>query len=158
MVKESISNKYFKVLKLYVAAPDEKYLVEASELGRELVMMETPPEEIAEMQEAALARLAEEAPDMTLIESLRTMSAPLMELLMAYGLAFREWIENRKQAEEALQKANDELEAKVRERTKELEEKNAELERMNDVFTGREFRIKELRDRVKELELKIEDR
>jgi len=132
MVKESISNKYFKVLKLYVAAPDEKYLVEASELGRELVMMETPPEEIAEMQEA--------------------------ELLMAYGLAFREWIENRKQAEEALQKANDELEAKVRERTKELEEKNAELERMNDVFTGREFRIKELRDRVKELELKIEDR
>jgi len=26
---------------------------------------------------------------------------------------------------------------------------------MNEVFTGREFRIKELRDRVKELELKI---
>ena len=43
----------------------------------------------------------------------------------------------------------------VKERTAELEEKNAELERMNDVFTGREFRIKELRDRVKELELKI---
>jgi len=28
---------------------------------------------------------------------------------------------------------------------------------MNDLFVGREFRIKELRDRVKELELKIVD-
>ena len=28
----------------------------------------------------------------------------------------------------------------------------AELERMNDLFVGREFRIKGLRDRVKELE------
>ncbi|MBW2208221.1 MAG: hypothetical protein JRG79_15025 [Deltaproteobacteria bacterium] len=157
MVKESISEKYFKVLGLYVATPDEKYLVEAAELGRELVMMETPPEEIAEMHESALGRLAEKIPDMILIETFRTMSAPLMELLMAYGLAFREWIEERKWAEEALQKANDELEAKIRERTKELEEKVTDLEEMNDLFVGREFRIKELRDRVKELELKIED-
>ncbi|MBW2616938.1 MAG: hypothetical protein JRD02_12290, partial [Deltaproteobacteria bacterium] len=47
------------------------------------------------------------------------------------------------------------LEELVKERTAELEEKNAELERMNDLFVGREFRIKELRDRVKELELNI---
>jgi len=107
-------------------------------------MMETPPEEIAEMHESALGRLAEKIPDMILIETFRTMSAPLMELLMAYGLAFREWIEERKWAEEALQKAND-------------EEKVTDLEEMNDLFVGREFRIKELRDRVKELELKIED-
>jgi len=43
------------------------------------------------------------------------------------------------------------------ERTKELGEKVSELERMNDLFVGREFRIKELRDRVKELELEIDD-
>jgi predicted nucleic acid-binding Zn-ribbon protein len=43
----------------------------------------------------------------------------------------------------------------VEERTNELKEKVAELERMNDLFVGREFRIKELRDRVRELELKI---
>ena len=35
------------------------------------------------------------------------------------------------------------LEEQVKERTVELEEKNAELERMNDLFVGREFRIKE---------------
>jgi len=29
---------------------------------------------------------------------------------------------------------------------------------MNDLFVGRELRIKELKDRVKELELKIDDR
>ncbi len=40
----------------------------------------------------------------------------------------------------------------VKERTSELKDKNAELERMNDVFTGREFRIKGLRDKIKELE------
>ena len=40
----------------------------------------------------------------------------------------------------------------MEERTVELEEKVSELERMNNLFVGREFRIKELRDRVEELE------
>jgi PAS domain S-box-containing protein len=62
----------------------------------------------------------------------------------------------RKQAEEELEKHRERLEELVRERTAELEAKNTELERMNDLFVGREFRIKELSDRVKELELKIE--
>ncbi len=31
-------------------------------------------------------------------------------------------------------------------------EKNKELEQINDLFVGREFRIKELKDKVKELE------
>jgi predicted nucleic acid-binding Zn-ribbon protein len=44
------------------------------------------------------------------------------------------------------------MEELVEERTNELEEKSAELERMNKLFVGREFRIKELRDRIKELE------
>jgi len=61
-----------------------------------------------------------------------------------------------KQAEAELEKHQKHLEERVKERTTELEEKNAELERMNDLFVGREFRIKELRDRIKELELKIQ--
>ena len=63
-------------------------------------------------------------------------------------------ITDRKEAEEELKKYRDHLEELVKERTDELEEKVAELERMNDLFIGREFRIKELRDRVGELELK----
>ena len=55
------------------------------------------------------------------------------------------------------------LEDLVMQRTQELENKNDELKKnneilseMNKVFTGREFRIKELRNKVKELEAKLE--
>ena len=67
-------------------------------------------------------------------------------------------IEERKRAEDELNKYKEQLEELVKERTSELEERNAELERMNNAFIGREFRVKELRDRVKELEgIKIDN-
>ncbi len=44
------------------------------------------------------------------------------------------------------------LEDLVKRRTDELEKRNRELERLNTLFVDREFRIKELRERVKELE------
>ena len=67
-----------------------------------------------------------------------------------------------------LQTYQTELEALVKKRTREiesintellesnknLEEKNKELERLNDLFVGREFRIKELKDKVAELKNK----
>ncbi len=69
----------------------------------------------------------------------------------------------QKQAEEEIKKLNQELEQRVKERTKELEKttidleaKNAELNRYNNLFIGREFRIKELRDKVADLELKLQ--
>lgn len=64
-------------------------------------------------------------------------------------------ISERVRAEEELSKHREHLEELVEERTIELEEKNKELERYNKLFEGREFRIKELRDKVKELEGKL---
>ena len=64
-------------------------------------------------------------------------------------------ITERKQAEEELNKHREHLEELVNERTAELEEKNNELERYNRLFEGREFRIKELRDQVKELKARL---
>ena len=157
MVERDIRERYFRLLKGYVVSPDEKYLLEASELACEMLLAGIPEEGVAEINEEATGRLAREFPEMTLQDAATSMSTPLMEVLMAYSQSFRTEIEERKRAEEALQKANDELEAKVRKRTAELEEKVADLERMNDLFVGREFRIKELRDRVKELELKIDN-
>ncbi|NQU87921.1 MAG: hypothetical protein HQ541_19400 [Mariniphaga sp.] len=47
------------------------------------------------------------------------------------------------------------LEEIIKKRTNELEEKIEELERYNQLFVGREFRIKELKDKIKELESKF---
>jgi len=65
-------------------------------------------------------------------------------------------ITDRKNNEEKLKKYRENLEELIKERTGELQESNKELVRYNKLFIGREFRIKELRDKVKELEEKLE--
>jgi len=64
-------------------------------------------------------------------------------------------ITERKQSERKIQKYKDHLEKLVNERTIELEKKNKELERFNKLFVDREFRIKELREEVKELKQQL---
>lgn len=60
----------------------------------------------------------------------------------------------RKKIEEELVKHKKNLEELVKERTSELNENVIELERLNNLFAGREFRIKELRDEIEELKNK----
>lgn len=57
-----------------------------------------------------------------------------------------------KRAEEKIRTLNKELEQRVKDRTAELEAKIAEIERMNKLFVGRELRMVELKERIKELE------
>ena len=52
----------------------------------------------------------------------------------------------------AYDSARQELERRVAERTAELKLKNAELENINKLFVGRELRMVELKERIKELE------
>jgi PAS domain S-box-containing protein len=61
-------------------------------------------------------------------------------------------ISERKQIEEQIRTLNEELEQRVEQRTAELNDKNVELERMNRIFVGRELRMIELKERIKELE------
>jgi PAS domain S-box-containing protein len=60
-------------------------------------------------------------------------------------------ITDRKKAEEDLRKMKDRLQDEVEEKTKELNERIAELERFRDATIEREFRIKELRDELEQL-------
>ena len=78
------------------------------------------------------------------------------EKVFFYGIA-RD-ITDRKKSEKELTKYRAHLEDLVKERTNELEKSNVQLARFNKLFVGREFRIKELRDKVKELEEIITNR
>jgi sigma-B regulation protein RsbU (phosphoserine phosphatase) len=61
-------------------------------------------------------------------------------------------ITERKQAEQEILKLNEELEQRIKERIKELERRNYELEQMNKAFVGRELKMVELKERIRELE------
>jgi len=74
------------------------------------------------------------------------------ESLQEKALLLEEEIEKRQKAQEELEQLNKTLEERVKERTTELEEKIAELHKMNRLFVGRELKMVELKERIKELE------
>lgn len=74
------------------------------------------------------------------------------ENLQEKATLLEEEIEKRQEAQEELERLNRTLEQRVKERTTELEEKNAELYKMNRLFVGRELRMVELKERIRELE------
>lgn len=108
MTEQSVQDRYFELLKAYVESPEEKFLATAAELGRELVELSAPPEDIVELHEHALEQLVQAKPGLTLRDTVPNAWTPLMELLMVHGLAFRERSEARDRAEAAL-RASEEL-------------------------------------------------
>lgn len=109
--KKTIRDAYFSLLKAHLSNPQEEYLAMAAELGRELVIANIPPEDVGEMHEDALQRLGKEFTEATLIGKANLVSQPLMELFVAYGMSFRERLEERKRAEKRIEHLNSVLNA-----------------------------------------------
>ncbi len=95
MSERELPRRFEELFSAYVDRPREEYLAHIAELGEELVRSGVPPEDIAEIFEEALRKLSEHAPDVTLRESVDRISIPLVEMLIAYGLAFREQLSRR---------------------------------------------------------------
>lgn len=90
MKPQTLRQRYFKLLKQHVLQPSEQHLATAADLGRKLIQAGLHPEDLAELHAEALQVLIQEMPEMSLQAVALPMSALQSELLMAYGLYFRE--------------------------------------------------------------------
>ncbi|MFC1562714.1 PAS domain S-box protein [candidate division KSB1 bacterium] len=127
MAELSVKKNYLELLKIYIVRSEEKQLAAAAKLGRALLRADFSIEEIAEVHEEALCRLAKDSPKLRLVDVIKHTSTFFIETVIAYSLAFREQLEGRKRADERFHKAHDELEIRVQERTVELAKLNKEL-------------------------------
>jgi len=107
--RQSVKDRYYALLSSYIKDPQEEFLASAADLGRELVVAEVPPEEIAELHQAASLRHGQEHPDTPLLTTARSAPTLLMELLMAYGMAYRERLETLRQTTSALRRSRERL-------------------------------------------------
>lgn len=90
MPKSDLAAAFTKFFSEYLLHPEEEALVRIAEIGRNLVETGIPPEEIGELFETALKYYAEKFPEVRLSETAGKISVPLVEMLIAYGLAFRQ--------------------------------------------------------------------
>ena len=84
-----LRNEYIELVKDYWLNSSEEALARATDLGKRLVHEELPPEEIGEFQQFALTELNQIAPATSFDEIASRLTPPLIEVLIAYGLAFR---------------------------------------------------------------------
>jgi signal transduction histidine kinase len=96
---KQVLDRYFPILEqVAVAGIDvdiEVFLADAFELGRSMVDQRVPPDEITNIHHEAVQRLAQLHPQLGLAQVAGRLTQPLMEMSMAYGLAFREQLERR---------------------------------------------------------------
>lgn len=99
MEKSVLSERFGELFISYVKSPKEEHLSEISELGRSLVMCSIPPEDIADIFEESLILLTRDLPGATLLDTAERISTPLTEMLIGYGIAFREQLAQRQNYE-----------------------------------------------------------
>ena len=134
----TIAETYSQLLAGHVEQPSERYLAEAADLGKQLVQTGIPVEAVVEIHEGALASLARARPGLALKDAAISATQPLMELFMAYGLAFRRQLAEGMSANEALRAEmvrRRHVEAALEARTRELQRSNVELAQFASVVS-----------------------
>jgi|GEM_PF-3978361 len=149
------SSTTFGILNIYSAEPEtftpgEIRLLE--ELAGDMAFG------ITVVRTRAERKLAEEALHLQTVELEEEVAERQLaqENLQEQALLLENEIEERRNAQDELEQLNENLEQRVKQRTIEVTEKNAELEKFNKIFVGRELRMVELKERIKELEMKSE--
>lgn len=94
--------EYVEIVKSRLAEPDEQQLLDASNIGLQLLDSGIAPEDVGEIHERAVAVIAESNPELLLAESIESTVTPLVEVLVSYGNEFRRATEEKEQAVEAL--------------------------------------------------------
>lgn len=96
---------YAKIVEQLVTETDplikEQVLSIAFEMGRSLLAKEASPDQIVALHHKALLRLGERFPSLQMGEAAAFLTLPLMELTMAHGMSFREFLQAQHQAEHA---------------------------------------------------------
>jgi len=101
MMPNTLEARYLNILRCVLAANTtesiETQLIAAYDLGREMLREAIPPDEVVAIHQQAVLALAQENPTLTLLKAAPRINKPLMETSMAYGLGFREQIQQRYQ-------------------------------------------------------------
>ena len=94
-----VVDSYIQILSsVALADPEDNieiYLAEAFELGRSAVDQMIPPDDLINIHHMGVMALANSHVDLSLIQVAERLTRPLMEMSMAYGLAFRQQMESR---------------------------------------------------------------
>lgn len=109
--KEALRLRYRGIIEGYLREPKEKFLLAAGDLGRELVLDGLPPEAVLEMHLTVRSAVLAGLPEKETMQSVHRGSELVMELMVAYGLAFREQIEERARYTAELERTLDQLQA-----------------------------------------------
>jgi len=104
---DSAEQQYTAILQSFIKSNDEGDLMRAQDFGKALVNSDTPPEEVGELHDAAMKHIVANNSISNLIEFQERASAVLLEVLMAYGLAYREQIEHLNAQSQALKESEE---------------------------------------------------
>ena len=94
--------QYVEIVQARLKSPDEQQLLDASEIGRQLLSNGIAPEDVGEIHERAIAQIAGTNPELLLSESIDSTVSPLVEVLVSYGNEFRRTTEEKELAVEEL--------------------------------------------------------